>query len=923
MPPAGEKKSWSHDFFLKVNEDFFCLVCAYEKLLAELDGGAAADANDEEEEEEEQDDTSSSDDSGDESSSDNADDDNAAPAQVGDDLSDDDADPVRVIPRSTLLAQFETRAGRNRHFSLRDAVHNHRNHLLSKHKLVHPSCRDGTREQRNNGAAWLAKLNAKSAQERAAPANRLTKAQQPTFAQAMEWGTTMTKADVRDKMICGAATAGMSYMTLSRVPEFQCVAAAACRQAEPVKFPRAFVSARTGELANLAANRFYAVVGKRPLAERIGHLCADSATVQGRRYVVWVLHLPGDAPTIAAAWTDHECEQHTKDAVRGEDDAADNDSDEDVRAAAGADDEEEDNTNNARLTKKHERVKLTSALLQTATRKVIDELATRGVLVLSVTTDNGSNFVGMADRVGTWAVRCMCHGMQLLARIVMKMDPEVASVFRMLRCFVDVAKRQKHGAHGDMVRRFVKEWCDTRWNSELLALEVFAAALHEARTNGAHRNFVQLVASEAEAERLILQKKKEKKNMSAKERKEADERERALNDVARLLSGYTERHVAAAIERMRPFKIATLIAERHDADMVSWLEAIATSGVAEMSKKIGIDHAVEQAIVDKFDQRILCPAGVVAAFFAPGWTMGDLVPQNRADRNAAINKMAPALKGLIARWLSPSNRCFAALCKHLQLSAAYVHQQLLTFMATQRATHTDAVTRAAYQASLTAMEVHFPQLVPVVRAIIGCAASEASAERVFSRFGRVLNSSRRRLSDASSTAQVRLALYNDATRRREKPTLSGGGARAEFVPDSDGDDDAVAAPPQQAAAAVAAPQPRRRAREDDDEDAVLHAAAERAMALPVAGDFRDACIAVLARVAASRYVRPPPTSKNCCACGGRVEVGVDAVGCSNGCGRSFHVGYNCSQMENLDTTSTTTKCRHCIEDAYNAPLWWW
>ena len=321
---------------------------------------------------------------------------------------------------------------------------------------------------------------------------------------------------------------------------------------------------------------------------KIGHITIDVGTVW-TRYVAVVLHVQGAKPILLELLSDAEF-------VRRDDAAVDDEAEGELVA---------------------ERVTLTGEQCADHLRALIDRLTKKHkILVLSVTTDNGSNMTLMSKLQQCFSLRCACHVLQLMVRALLRAVPPLrvpvneVSFCRAFKLCTEFKARCTPEATKEPIR-FPKT-CETRWNSEEKLVQ-FCATFNQRDKLGAVGGF-------------------------------------SLTD---------EAHIKDLAKRLAKWRIATKMCEADDADVFTVLEALAAADVPALvalptRDRPALSDGDRQAILDHLTKLVGPSLLIVAYFCSPGYRQTD------------IGIGFTTITATIRRWFDVQP-VFSQLCTHLGL----------------------------------------------------------------------------------------------------------------------------------------------------------------------------------------------------------------------------------------------------------------
>ena len=647
------------------------------------------------------------------------------------------------------------------------------------------------------------------------------------------------------------------------------------------KIDRRFVSTRTVELARDEEAKFFEHYKALPLQRRVGTLAVDSGTVYGR-WVAFMLHLPGMPPVVVDMVLDVDVAKRAKDyeaAVvrrRAQAAAAALPGAAAAAAAAAAPPAADDDGDAGGVLEERAALvgRLTSPNLQWCTGSIVAGLRVHGVFVICVTTDNAANMTSMADRVTAFAGRCFVHGLQLLVRIMFENDATLSGAWTMCVNYIDaVGKFTGDFETKKKLERSFARFVPTRWDSQIKTMQTVNDMLTAPEGSEKHALLQRLLAGQPPAP--------------------AGQR------------AYARPHrvgqIADAIRDLDPWFKATYHCASNAVDMISAFEGLRMIGILAPLFEQNRRHYFAP-LVDKFRERMLSVPFVLTAYFSP-FKLADIAGEGAAQD-------AQLLSVTVKRWLATET--VRELCSFLRVPNATIAQE---FDAIERqAKPPFQCTRVGCGQYLDWLSREAPSLGAVVKCVVGCAPSEASAERAFRRLKLLRTSDRKSLSAQSTTAQLKLNVF--AAERKFRTVV--------HAVDADAADAIVvaddAAPP---AAAVAADPA------DDDDDDILNLLGldDRAAAADPAVDLVAEIKFVIAQaVVRIKSFRTKAQGANKCGkCAGnlpRNDAASVATCRTCGCGIHHSPAKSCTDVPlHIAAEDVVVKCTDCETNA-TRQIWW-
>jgi hypothetical protein len=459
----------------------------------------------------------------------------------------------------------------------------------------------------------------------------------------------------------------------------------------------------------------------RSLKGKFVTITVDIGTVL-HRSVVFVVHARGHAPCVFRIFTDNEIVALATADRSGASPAATTDAEDDREEAAfeNAPAREDDANNNVYRKRAAE---LTIANLNVANAAVVRELVTHDIFPIATTNDNGGNMVGMADRGGTFAHKCSCHGLQLVVNLALG-KTDVGGV----PCLVDalaIALGWIKKLNDDQTATVhIDEPVPTRWKCDYNAL---------ARVVQLHKKA---------ADKLVTQ-----------------------IGHTDLLSALPIATIKQAIECLEPFKTATLLCESDDASMFSVIDALNAIGYG-VSPALCFEGArpppaLLAAMLTKIRDRILSPPLVIVAYFSPG-----------IGARAVGSDLYALVGEAVSHWLTKTHvaqRLFAFISRDSRatpIDASQMNDMINHFcLVWQHQQQGDEVKTSDVQAELTSIEAdeRFAPLGRILSAIADTTGSEAKCERVFSELKVVTPKERSAMLPRTQSLVLRAKTYRAAT----------------------------------------------------------------------------------------------------------------------------------------------------------------
>ena len=444
-------------------------------------------------------------------------------------------------------------------------------------------------------------------------------------------------------------------------------------------------------------------------------LTIDIGTVF-HRYVCFVVHCAGRVAVVYRLYSDTEVVDQAIAAEFGNNNTAaaappavanDVDEDEHLLYENAA---EADPMQNIYRKRRNE---LTIDNLAVVTTNVMNELSDNGVFVVAITTDNGSNLTGAADRCGAFSHRCACHGMQLVIKIAIAGLPLLAQTLDTVLAWVKVLAIDTTSSRRIALPVVTRWLCDLNMLEEVLKLHLDCRSRQEIAVGS-----------------------------------------------TQLLPQITTLQIEQCVTLLTPFQIATRLCEGDDANLLQVIDALCIVGFGVSDDLcLGGSHPTRNLLQDmhlKIRDRMLTPALVIIAYFSPRVRVQQVGNDEFREVAETVLKWITTTQ-VADRMMKHINSRFPNASLTCAKMAALFSAHQLQWPAHSPNKNCTELTTSDIAAEFNHMSTHtaFWQLGRFLEMVLQIAASEASVERSFSRLKIVAPKRRYSMLPSTTSALLR------------------------------------------------------------------------------------------------------------------------------------------------------------------------